>query len=29
MLKQKIKWVKGYDFMDNTPRYTFERKFIQ
>lgn len=24
MLKQKIKWVKGYDFIDNTPRYSFE-----
>lgn len=23
-IKTKVKWQKGYDFMDNTPRYTFE-----
>ena len=24
MIKTKIKWRKGYDFIDNTPRYSFE-----
>lgn len=24
MLKKKIKWIKGADFMDDTPRYSFE-----
>ena len=23
-VKDKVEWTKGYDFIDNTPRYTFE-----
>ena len=22
--KEKVQWTKGHDFMDGTPRYTFE-----
>jgi hypothetical protein len=26
MIKQKIQWQKGIDFIDNSPRYTFENR---